>query len=169
MAAFATPADLLLRYDVRTLGDICSDDGIRVSETNLLTDQKVTTALDSATGQIMAAVLRGERYTAADLATMTSESRDYLKDLTCRIAFWLLWQRKPYPDDQNRMEAKKNADEALELLRTGQHIFDIAETIEAGKPDVETVTRTEIADYWNLFVDRARGRYYPSRRSYADR
>jgi hypothetical protein len=169
MAAFAAPADLILRYDVRTLGDLCSDDGTRVTQANLATDQKVEMALDTATGQIMAAVLRGERYTAADLAALTSESADYLKDLTCRIAFWLLWQRKPYTDDKQRMEAKESSDKALEMLRTGQHIFDIAATIEATKPDVETVTRVEVADEWGLFVDRARGRFYPSRRTYRDR
>lgn len=169
MAAFATPTDFLNRYDVRTVGDICSDDGTRVTESALATNDKLTTALNTATGQILAAVLQGERYTAADLAAMTGESAAYLTDLTCRIAFWLLWQRKPYTDDQQRMEAKERADQALELLRTGAHVFDITANKEAGRANIDTVTRTEIQDNWELFVDKARGHFYPARRTYARR
>jgi hypothetical protein len=169
MAAFATTADMLLRYDARTLGDLCSDVGTRIPEALLVSDPKLVALLDTATGQIKAAVLRGDRYKTVDLESLTGESREYLVDMTCRIAFWLLWQRKPYSDDQNRMEAKKGADEALELLRTGAHVFDVDTAIEAGKPYVETVTRTEIANNWNLVADRCRGRFFPARRTYANR
>lgn len=168
MTAYATPADLIVRYDVRTLGDLCSDDGNRVPQALLATNTKLEALLSTASGQINAAVMRGDRYTAADLASLSGESQQYLVDLTCRIAFWLLWQRRPYSDDQNRMEAKKSADEALELLRTGAQVFEIDTVIEAGKPKVDTVSRTEITNNWNLVADRCRGRFFPVRRSYAN-
>src|SRR3990167_6702051 len=119
MTAFATPADMIARYDVNTLGDICSDDGIPVTTAKLITNTKLTTALNTATGRIKAATLRAARYTVDDLDDLTGESKAYLSDLTCRIAFWYLWQRKPYADDQQRSEIKAQADEALGVLRSG--------------------------------------------------
>lgn len=169
MTAFATPADMLIRYDARTLGDLCSDSGVRLQESELTANAKLIALLSSATGQIKSAVLRGERYKVEDLEALTGESLAYLVDLTCRIAFWLLWQRKPYADDQQRLEAKKAYDESLELLQNGSHVFEITSAMDAGTPHVETVTRTEIANNWNLVADRCRGRFFPARRTYANR
>lgn len=169
MTSFAAPSDLLVRYDARTLGDLVADDGVRVPESALATNAKLTALLSTATGEIKSAVLRSDRYKVADLEALTGESLQYLVDLTCRIAFWRLWQRKPYADDQNRMEAKKSCDEALELLQSGARIFDVQTVREAGTPYVETVTRTEIADNWHLVADQCRGRFFPARRSYANR
>jgi len=166
MAAFATPADMMNRYDVRTLGDICGDEDVPISRDKLPTNPKLTTALASASGRILAAALRAGRYTETDLQNLTGESKAYLADLTCRYAFWLLWQRKPYADEQQRKEIKEAANEALEEIRNGDECFNVAAVIEAGHPTVETVTRMEIERDWDLVVDQARGRHYPRRRSY---
>lgn len=166
MTAFATAADMLNRYDVSTLGDICSDDGEPVSLAKLPTNPKLLTAINTATGRIKAAALRAARYSVEDLEDLTGESRDYLADLTCRIAFWYLWQRKPYADDQQRHEIKAQADEALELIRSGDECFEVAAVIEAGHPTIETVSAITIQNDWDLFVDDARGNYFPRRRSY---
>lgn len=166
MAAFATAADMIARFDSRTLGDLCSDDDHRVSEAGLLTNDKMTVALDSATGKILAATLRAARYSRDDLDTLTGESLALLIDMTCRVALWNLWQRKPYAEDQQRTFSKQNADESLELLRKGDHVFDVAAAIEAGLPNVETISREVIQRDWDLVVDQARGSFYPRRRSY---
>jgi phage gp36-like protein len=169
MTAFATAADMIARYDARTLGDLVTDDGNQVAENALAANPKMTAALATATGQIKAAVLRAERYTTAELEALTGESQQYLKDLTCQIAFWCLWRRRPYIDDQQRNEVKASADEALELLRTGAHVFDIDRQKDAGTPKVETITRAEVENDWSLFVDQARGNFYPRRRTYKQR
>lgn len=157
------------RFDARTLGDVCADNGVQVTEAGLKTNKKMLAALNSATGRIVATVLRAKRYTREDLNGLTGESLDYLKDLTCRIAFWKLWQRKPYSEEQQRPDAKQDHDSALEELGSGHAIFEVASVIEAGIPRVETVTRTEIERDWALVVDQARGRFYPQRRTYRHR
>lgn len=169
MTAFATPADMLVRYDVRTLGDLCSDGRGRIQEAELASNSILTALLNEATGQVKAAVLRGDRYKVEDLDALTGESKAYLSGLTCRIAFWLLWQRKPYTDEQQRLEAKKGSDESLELLQNGSHVFEIDTAIDAGVPYVETVTRTDISNNWALVADQCRPRFFPARRSYANR
>lgn len=166
MTAFATAADMVNHYDVNTLGDLCSDDGTPVAEGGLAANAKMVAALNSATGRIQAAALRAGRYTVQDLEGLTGESAAYLATLTCRLAFWHLWQRKPYTEDQQRQEAKANADEALEAIRTGDDCFNVQAAIDAGHPTVSTVSRVDIERDWDLLVDQMRGRHLPRRRSY---
>lgn len=166
MTAFATAADMMNRYDVTTLGDICGDAGVRITPAQLPTNTKLLTALNSATGKIKANALRAGRYTVADLEGLTGESKAYLADLTCRVAFWYLWQRKPYTDDQQRHQLKADADDAIEEIRTGAECFEVQDAIDAGHPTISTVTRVEIENDWDLRVDEMRGRHFPRRRSY---
>lgn len=175
MTAFATAADMITRYDVRLLGDLCADDGSRVTEAALKSTTSpnpiMAAALDSASGKVKAAVLRAGRYTVMQLEALTGESQAYLVDLTCQIAFWMLWRRRPYSEayDSQLKNAKEAYDESLESLRTGDEIFEVDVVIEAGKPKIETVTRVESKDF-NLAVDQARGgNFYPRRRTYRDR
>ena len=171
MAAFATATDMIARYDSRTLGDLVADDGARVPEGALASDSKMTAALNSATGELKAALLQGERYTVTELESLTAESQAFLVDLTCRVAFWRLWSRKPYSQsfDGVRQVAKSEYTDALEMLRTGAHVFELDDQIQAGHPKVDTITRAEIREH-NLVVDIARnGRFYPRRRTYGDR
>lgn len=170
MTSFADSDDMVARYDVRTLGDLCSDtDGVRITKDGLVTNPKMTAALSTATGRVIATALRAKRYSRADLEGLTGESQQYLIDIVCRIAFYALWQRKPYSEDQQRVEAKKAYDDALEEVGSGHAIFDVEAVKSAGIPKVETVTRTEIQSDWALVVDQARGRFYPRRRSYRNR
>jgi len=113
----------------------------------------------------VAATLRANMYTREDLEELTGESQAYLADLTCRVAFWKLWARKPWSDEYERVrdEAKRSHDEALELIRTGQRIFEVAKVQKAGHASAETMSAIHI-DRMNMFVDKARGRFYPMRR-----
>lgn len=158
---YATPADLLKRFDARTVGDLAADDGKRVVPSALLTDPNVSAVLDDASGEIEAALLQGERYSATDLANLTGNSQQYLKRICCEIAFGLLWRRRPWADDQQRLDAIKRADEHLERLRKGERVFDVVAVKDAGLPDVTGVT---IADLENLNLLRDRTfHYYPAR------
>lgn len=169
MAAFATSADMLKRYDARTLADCCSDNGEPVAVTQLASDTKMAAALADASGRILAACLRGGRYSEADLAALTGESLSYLKYVTCLIAMDGLWRRKPYSQDDGRKAAREDAEEILSLLRKGEEIFAVPATIAASVPDVDTVTAVEVAT-WNLLPDQCRnGRFYPRRRTFNNR
>ena len=79
--AYASVADLKKRFDVRTLGDLASDDGTQVASANLPADENVLAALDDASGEIDSAVLVARRYTTSDLTALTGNSLAYLKRL----------------------------------------------------------------------------------------
>lgn len=163
--AYATANDLISFKDARHLGDLCSDDGTRQPAGALANNAKITAALDAASGEIEAALLQGKRYTASDLSTLTGNSAAYLKKLTCDIAYWILWDRKPAyrPDDHSRDRVIEACQQALKMLRTGEHIFNVTAVKEAGVPDMDYPSEATIREN-NFVVDIARPRYYPARR-----
>jgi phage gp36-like protein len=167
--AYATASDMIKRFDSRVVGDLVADNGTSVDEDDLASNAKLTAALSSASGQLNAAVLQGERYTVADLTGLTGDGSEFLKQITCELAFGLLWQRKPYADDNlARKEATERMSDWLHRLRGGEWVFDVNENKEAGRPKVSTVTRIQARDE-NLIVDRMAGNYFPPRRTYRDR
>lgn len=162
--AYATAAQLLARFDARTIGDLVADDGNRVSVQSLLTPHdNITAALDDASGEIDAALLQGKRYTSAELTALTGNSAAYLVRITCQIAFWLLWERRPSLDEESYEAAKDRARKALERLRRGEHVFDVDGAKEAGLPEQHTPTISTISRL-NLTVEEARKGFYPARR-----
>lgn len=165
MAAYATPADMITRYDVRVLGDLVSDTGTRVASGSLSANAVLLAVLEDASGEIDSACLQAKRYTSADLAALTGNSAAHLKRITCTIAFGLLWERRPWSDDDDsgREEAQKRARQQLDMLRKGITVFDVEEAKDAGLPAVES-TAIQIINSNNLPVDQARGHYYPRRR-----
>jgi hypothetical protein len=76
------------------------------------------------------------------------------------VAFKILWGRRPW--SESRESAEKDGDEALEMLRTGKHVFDIEDHKAAGTPTITGPTRVELNSL-NMIVDRARPHYYPAR------
>ena len=54
MAAFSSNTGFLTRYDARLAGDLVADDGNRVSSGSLASDTNLTTALEDASGEILA-------------------------------------------------------------------------------------------------------------------
>lgn len=164
MAAYASPADLIVRKDARTLGDLVSDSGVRVAAEDLEDDANIQAALDDASGIVDASLLQGKRYTVSDLEGLAGNSLAYLKRLVCDIAFWLLWERRPSYglDDPGREQAWERQRAALKSLRSGEEIFAVDQVPEAGLPDTASPTLASLHRA-NLVTDRARGRLYPAR------
>lgn len=161
--SFATPTQLTQRCDVRMLGDLVGDDGVRVGLPELLTNANLQAALDDASGEMLAALLQGKRYSSADLATLTGDSQKYLVRLNCEIALGLLWERRGYYEDDRREEAMARSRKALERLRRGETVFDVEGVKDAGLPSVSTPSRVTLENL-NLTVDEARRGFYPARR-----
>lgn len=164
MAAYAEPADMIARYDVRTLGDLVADDGTRVDATTLLTDDNLQAALDDASGEFEAAMQQLRRYTPAELAALTGNSLALRKRIVCKLAMGMLWERRQYIDLEKAEEAMDAARKIMERLRKGEILFDVTANVEAGVPEAVTPTVQSIR-LQNLIVDRSRGRngYYPAR------
>ena len=159
--AYATPAQLLERFDARTLGDLAGDTGVRVSAAALLADANVAAALSDATGQINASVLKAGRYQVADLVALTGDDAAFLVRICCDIALANLWHRRPYADSDGRTDAMERADRHLKDLSTGQAVFNIQENIDMGNPTTGGPTLVELRRL-NLLRDRTRN-FYPLR------
>ena len=164
--SYATPAQMLQRYDARTLGDLCSDDGTQVSPSDLLSDPNLQAALDDGSGQIESSVLRGQRYQVSDLLALvagTSNTRFTLIRLDCDIAMRLLSERRPwYELNEAYQQRLEQASKLLLDISIGKQVFDIAANQNASNPIVDTPTPQAIQNL-NLVVDAARRGYYPAR------
>lgn len=164
MAAYATAAEFVARYDKRIVGDLASVDGVRVTESALSDDDRVTTALEDASGMVDSAVRVGDRYTSDDLAGLTGNGLQFLKSIICDIAFALLIERrvlnKVTAEEFDRRD-KRNR-EILADIRQGKMIFDVAAAREAGQPLTDGPTSVQ-ADNLNTMTSRVRGHLYPAR------
>lgn len=166
MAALATPADLCKRFDVRLLGDLVGDDDVRVEPDDLLTDDNLQAAIDDAWGEILGALLMSKRYSEADLAALTAESKQFLIRINCLLALGNLFERRPWSDDDQRVHATDKADRArkeLDALRTGSKVLNLEAQQDAGLPALTTTTVTSVKQA-SLMVDEARRGFYMSRR-----
>ncbi len=157
--AYASVSDMVRRKDVRTLGDLVTDDNTRVTEANLASNNAITDALADASGVIESACFESNRYTADDLNGLEGNSLSLLKRLTCDLAFSMLRRRRGY--DAEELEEFQWANDFLDRLRKGEAVFNVAANKDAGTPQVHTVTATKIA---NNNMARDRVRLFPNRR-----
>lgn len=156
---------MINRYDVRTLGDLCSDTGTRISSTDLLTSPKMLTNLSEASGKLMAAIKKGGRYTQTQLDALTGDSLEYLKGLECRICFYLLWRIKPYTNREAQSRTtiyETDYRDAIRLLASGEDIFPTDEHVDAGHMEVDAMSAVEVESF-GLVRDVAANRYFPCR------
>lgn len=166
LTPYATQADLLARYDARTLGDWAGDTGSRIDPVSLQTDPTLLLCLQDASGDIESACLVSERYSPADLNILTNQSKALLKRLTCDIALGYLSSRRPDVDNPYGVQYAL-AMEKLEQLRNGQRIFSLLEQGQAGIVDdaVETPddvqARNMTTNIGRRYFGRRSNQYYP--------
>ncbi len=167
MPRIAEPEDMTLRYDARVIGDLVSDRGSRVNPEELAADPVLLTSLEDATGEILAYLYPGERYTENDLTQLLGgESLSYLKSLCCQVAWVNLLKRKPTSDQYARQiqPARESYLKALEELRKGIATLDLSAQKAAGQAFADTISRATVSR-WNLYSNRGDGRFYPPRRT----
>tara|TARA_R100000149_G_C5878573_1_gene142807 strand:+ start:923 stop:1447 length:525 start_codon:yes stop_codon:yes gene_type:complete len=172
MASYADHSDMIARYSAGLLGDLVSDDGARVPASSLAVNDKLIVALRTATGYIKAHLRQADRYTDAQLDGISDvssahydlESAAMLADLTCRLAFWHLWKRKPWSDthESARKQAEDDYKTTLDMLRKGTIILDDGVTPEAGKPESIGIKSTQLKTMWSQI---GRGRWYPNNKN----
>lgn len=158
--AYCSSSDIMARYSVTILGDLVTDSGIRANTTSLATDTNLQAALDDASGIIDSAVLVAGRYSPADLTALTGVDLAMLKRLTSDLAFILLTQRKGM--DVKQLPQWQGTQDMLQLLRTGERIFNVAANIVDGNPTAEFPSCVTYAQV-NLAAQAA-SRFFPIRR-----
>jgi phage gp36-like protein len=167
--SYATPADLLARYNLQVIGQLASDTSTALTALQILTDPNVQAALDDAAGVIDGALLRGQRYSVVDLTTLTGNSLALLKRINCDGAFINLWKRKSWDGQEERLDrAMEDFEKMLRKLATGEEIFNVPSDIEAGVPEITGPTSVEY-EQLNTIASRCRGHIYPMARLPNDR
>lgn len=142
MASFATPTDMMNRYDANRLGQLVKDDGTQATTVALLTDPVLLTMLDDATQFLRSAFIAGNRYSDADLtAFMASTSAGLLIRLCCDLSYGLLFTRRGYSEaeTQNASPRYKTAMEMIAGIRDGQAILDLANIHGSAEVSARTI------------------------------
>lgn len=146
------------RFDARVLKDLALDTGS--AESDLSSNTRVTAALTDASGKVDAVCRQGGRYTTSDLSGLTGNSLGLLKNITCGLAVGQLAMSRGLAmnDNDGWSAAYQQALDWLNLLGTGQEIFDLAHAERAGQPKSDGPTSTQLNDA-NLAVRTSR-RYF---------
>jgi hypothetical protein len=160
--AYLGAAEFLKRCDLRTVGDLCSDNNVRVASGALASDPSLAAALLDASGIFESYCTKGQRYLPADLALLVaspSVGQGLVYRLLSGLVEVLLWERRPdlgkLPDRLGWVMG------FLESLGNGDAILPFKETQAAGllADDVEQIT-----DVDNRFlVTREANRLYGDR------
>lgn len=119
--SYATGAEFLARYDARLIGDLVRDDGQQEDAGSLPIHTNLLTALNDAYGQIVAAMVYGNRYTLAQLdpANLSVPSLSFLKRLNCDLALILIKRRRGRFDSEKDAALLKETQQQIKDLKTG--------------------------------------------------
>lgn len=128
--SYATPADLVARVDAQIVGDLITDDdpdtGLRDRPPleTILASSIVQVCLDDASGDVLAALGKGKRYTPDQLSGMSGPAASKLKRIVCDIATSYLFDRRADPKNEEIAESyRKKAETHLKALKSGEDIF----------------------------------------------
>ena len=156
--AYATPADLVTRYDAALLGDLAGDG----QPADPLTSPRIAAALDDASGEVDAAARVGGRYSPQDLAALDGTDKAFLVSLVCRIALLRLIATRIQTIGEGAHEAlRRDVTETLAAIRRGELLFGTPPVSRAVTPAVDGPTALEY-NRLNLLPDRTQN-YYPPR------
>lgn len=128
---YLTAQQFLRYYDSRIVSQLLSDSGVEVS--NPASDPLLAELLRAACGEVEASALKGGRYTASDLATISADSSHgayYLRKLVAGVLMQSLRSRRARVGE-DLLEQFKWVREALKALRQGEEILGFVEVQEA--------------------------------------
>ena len=137
--SYATPADFLQRYDARLIGDLVSDTGTPVSAGGLPTNAVLQAVLDDASAAVDAAVFVGDRYTPAQMASLSTTAASFVRRLVCDLALLYLKRRRGRFDAEKDSALLKELNETLKSLREGEDYLMLGTQTEAAAATIELV------------------------------
>lgn len=150
--SYLPTAAMLSRYDWRSIGDLCSDNDVRIPQATLLGNGVISgnanfqAALIDASGMVEEACILGERYQPADLLALPAGSagQGALYRLVADIAIGLINQRRP--DKSKGVPPQYEAAlKMLDALADGKRIFPFLETAKAGIIDHKVESARDVA------------------------
>lgn len=159
---YADAQQMILRFDERTLKDLCSDTG--TAETNLSANARIATALDDASGEIDSACQVGKMYSQEDLDELTQTpgtDRSLLRRICCELALVHLIEARPEKFKGAVDGLRKRTEEYLDKFRRGVRVFNIEVNKNAGVVHHAGLNNAEY-DQQRWLRDRCTG-FYPNR------
>ena len=134
--SFITPADLLIRYDWRWIGQNILDTipGTAANEAGVLASPKVQAFIEEASEMVMGAAAVGDRYTAEEIQQYGGA---LLQRIVSDLVIGLILKRRvrSSKDEEAFTLAYNEALAYLEQLRRGERIFYLVPNVpQAGLP-----------------------------------
>ncbi|MBS0205003.1 MAG: DUF1320 family protein [Planctomycetes bacterium] len=149
---YATPTDLLERYDARLIGDLVRDDGVQEPANSLPANTVLLAVLADASAAVDAAVFVGNRYTVTQMAALSETAAAFVRRLTCDLALVYLKRRRGRFDQERDAALLNEVNSTLQSLRNGTDLLLLnqqssaaASTLELVRPElIPVVTRQTI-------------------------
>ena len=167
MAAYATGQDLVVRYDVLLIGDLCQDSREPLNDHNVTEHPNVLSALLDASGEVDSALLSGGRYRVDQLESIanpanTGNNRFKLVRIVCDIAMSILLTRRADPRHIDQAESLAKTSRAhLNSLARGENVLGLPELVSGQSATVELATLSSVElDNLNSLPSRMTG-YFP--------
>jgi phage gp36-like protein len=167
MAAYASGDDLVARYDIDVVGDLCTDDRTKLLRKDIPTHPNVLVALLDASGEIESNIMIGGRYSVAQLEALDERSTALLKRIVCTIAMADLFERRPGVHMEMAKAVRERADEYIEKLKSGGALFNVTDDtshVDASTPQLHGPTSVDI-NTRNFLAARMSPRFLPSVKS----
>lgn len=148
ISSYLSPTEFLKRVDNGTVGDLCTDNKVRLTADQLLNNANLQAALDDASGAFESATMRGQKYSPEDLGTLMatpSVGRAMVYRVLTALTKVFLCERRPgtkVPDEF--VAGAAHAEAYLHALEQGDMILAFKETADAGLPNIEAVTPDEV-------------------------
>ncbi len=125
---YSTPADMLQRYDARLVGDLVSDNGVQVPAGDLPTNGVLLSVLLDASAAVDAAVYVGNRYTPAQMASLSTTAAAFVRRLVCDLGLVYLKRRRGRFDPERDGALLTEINSTLDALRDGKDLLLMTDT-----------------------------------------
>lgn len=159
MTVYATPNDMLARYDSRLIGDLVSDSGVQ--DPNPANNSNLQALLEDASGQIDAAVYVGDRYTPAQMATLSDQAAAFVRRLCCDLTLIYLKRRRGRYDPEKDGALQKEVDQRMKGLRDGDNLLLLQDQTEAPASVIDLVRPRLIGVRRSTDIRTSTQNYYP--------
>lgn len=129
---YATGLDLLTYFDAGLVGRLVEDNYAELSNADIANHPVVLAALEAASGRFEAALQFGKKYSVQDLLTLTTNSRNYMTSVVCKLAMVHIMGRRPGNHEREREFLKNEIDLFLDALSHGKEVFTLSPQLSAG-------------------------------------
>lgn len=161
-ATYITGTELLKTHDARIVLQLAADDGTPVAAVDADDDPVIVNAIERASAEVEAALLRAGRFTLTSLAAAATDDDWTLKGLVADLAVANLYARRGggMPDDiRSRQDAAR---ENLKALADGRWIFGTTDAeATAGQPRISIISASQYANRRMV----SNSRVFPPRRT----